>query len=84
MASAPGPIPPEDRTADRALVLALATFVLLTPPAIAIFDVPVSVLGVPLLHIYAFGVWIVAIAVGGALAVRLMRRGMDDPRAGGN
>jgi hypothetical protein len=74
MALRPGSLTPESRLADRALVLAIATFVLLTPPMIAVFDLSVAVFGIPLLHLYAFGVWIAAIVIGGVISRRLMRR----------
>ena len=61
----------EGRLAERALVLTLLTFILLTPPILLIFDVPVLVFGIPLLHIYSFAVWLVAIAFGGWLASRM-------------
>jgi hypothetical protein len=75
------PLTPDSRLADKALVLAIATLVLLTPPVIAIFDVSVLVFGIPLLHAYAFTVWLGAIAAGGVVARRLMRRETDAPPA---
>jgi hypothetical protein len=77
------PPAPDGRTSDKALVLAVVTFALLTPPTIAIFDLPVSLFGIPLLHVYAFGVWIAAIIVGGIIARRLMREGADGPTSSG-
>lgn len=68
----------EGRLADRALVLTVATLFLLTPPILGIFDVPVLVFGIPLLHVYSFGVWLVAIAFGGWLAMRMNARGGDE------
>ncbi len=64
---------------ERAFVLAVATLVLLTPPVLSIFDVPVTILGIPLLHIYSFAVWLVAIVLGGIIAGRLRE---DSPPAG--
>lgn len=61
----------EGRLADRALALAAVALVLLTPPIIGIFDVPTLVFGVPLLHVYSYAVWLVAIACGAWLATRL-------------
>lgn len=65
-----GPVEPrrEGRYADRALVLTVATLILLTPPILSIFDVPVTILGVPLLHVYSFAVWLAAIGCGFLLA----------------
>ena len=64
------------RLAERALVLTVATLILLTPPILTIFDVPLTVIGIPLLQVYCFAVWLAAIALGGWLANR-----MDTPRA---
>lgn len=61
----------EGRLADRALVLMVATLLLLTPPLLEIFDRPVLLLGIPLLHIYSYGVWLAAIVCGAWLAGRL-------------
>lgn len=73
----------EGRLADRALVLTVAAFFLLTPPILGIFDVPVLIFGVPLLHIYSFGVWLAAIVCGGWLATRMnAREGEDGADAG--
>lgn len=53
---------------ERAFVLTVVTLVLLTPPALLIFDTPVTILGIPLLHIYSFAVWLGAIGFGAILA----------------
>jgi hypothetical protein len=66
-----GPGAPQERMAERALVLTVATFFLLTPPLLAIFDVPVLVFGIPLLHVYCFVTWLAAIGLGGLLARRM-------------
>jgi hypothetical protein len=52
------------RFADRALVLTFATLIFLTPPILSIFDTPVLIFGVPLLHVYSFAVWLAAIGCG--------------------
>lgn len=70
----------EGRLADRTFVLTVATFILLTPPIIGIFDVPVLVFGIPLLHVYCFAVWLVAILAGARLAARLGRETEEGPR----
>jgi uncharacterized membrane protein YdjX (TVP38/TMEM64 family) len=68
--------PVEGRLTDGAFVLAVLAFILLTPPIIVIFNVPVFVFGVPLLHVYSFGVWLAAIVAGGVLSTRIARRGL--------
>ncbi len=67
--------PSRARLTDRSFVLALLTLVLLTPPIITIFDVPIFIFGVPLLHVYCFGLWLAAIIVGGILSARIAARG---------
>jgi hypothetical protein len=62
---------PEGRLSDRAFVLTVTTLILLTPPIVVIFDVPVLILGIPLLHVYCFAVWLAAIVAGGVLATRM-------------
>ncbi len=78
--------PPEARLTDRAFVLPLLTLVLLTPPIVTIFDVPIFFFGIPLLHIYCFGLWLAAIAAGGILSSRIAGRRaarVAPPRSGG-
>ena len=57
---------------DRAFVLPVVAFFLLTPPILVIFNSPALVFGIPLLHVYCFAVWLVAIACGGWLARRMI------------
>ncbi|MCB1490117.1 MAG: hypothetical protein KDJ86_03975 [Bauldia sp.] len=78
--------PPEARLTDRAFVLPALTLILLTPPIVTIFDVPVFVFGIPLLHIYCFGLWLAAIIAGGLLSRHMAGRGRDrtDEAAPGN
>jgi len=66
-------MPGRGRLVERSFVLTLLTLVLLTPPIIAIFNVPVLILGVPLLHLYCFAVWLLAIVAGARLAAALRR-----------
>lgn len=61
----------EGQLADRALALTVLALLLLTPPILTIFDVPVLVFGIPLLHIYCYSVWLLAIVAGAWLATRL-------------
>jgi hypothetical protein len=46
---------------------------------VTIFDLPVFVYGIPLLHVYCFAVWLVAIAIGGYLATRMNEDSPDFP-----
>jgi hypothetical protein len=65
----PAEAKPEGRLAERALALTVAALVLLTPPILTIFAVPVTIVGIPLLYVYCFAIWLVAIALGGRLAM---------------
>jgi hypothetical protein len=71
MLDGPANARPEGRLAERALVLTVVTLVLLTPPILTIFDVATTVAGIPLLHVYCFAVWLLAIILGGRLATRM-------------
>jgi hypothetical protein len=63
------------RLTDRAFVLPVVAFFLLTPPILSIFNAPTLVFGIPLLHVYCFAVWLIAIACGGWLARRMIAEG---------
>ena len=60
------------RLTDRAFVLPVVAFFLLTPPIFSIFNAPKLVFGIPLLHVYCFAVWLIVIACGGWLARRMI------------
>ncbi len=59
------------RLSDRALAIPLVGFVLLMPPLLPLFARSVSVLGVPLLVVYVFGVWLLLILAGRWAALAL-------------
>jgi hypothetical protein len=71
----PIPVRSGGRLADRAFVLPVAAFFLLTPPILSIFNQPALVFGIPLLHVYCFAVWLIAIAFGGWLSRRMIAGG---------
>lgn len=64
----------------RDAILAVTVFgaLLLLPPVLPFFDRTVSVLGMPLIVVYVFGVWIALIVAAWALSRRLP----ELPRAG--
>ena len=75
------PVRTGGRLADRAFVLPVVAFLLLTPPILGIFNAPALVFGIPLLHVYCFAVWLGAIACGGWLASRMVAEG-EEPDSG--
>lgn len=64
-------MPSIERLVDRAGVLTVIAFLLLSPPILTIFAQGRTVAGIPLLPLYAFGAWLIVIAAGGVLAHRL-------------
>jgi hypothetical protein len=64
-------MPSHQRTRDAALVLPILGAFLLISPAAAIFNSTTTVLGLPLVVLYVFGVWLGLILAAVALARRL-------------
>jgi hypothetical protein len=64
VAPRPPPVPTEreGRARDAAVLLPLLGLFLLMPPIIALFAQPVTVVGVPLIVAYVFGVWLALVA----------------------
>ena len=66
----------------RQIVLCLPLFglILFLPPAIRVFAVPATIMGVPLIVIYVFGIW-AALIIGAAIFARHLGRGdvIDHP-----
>lgn len=69
-----------ERLRDRALAIPVAAFVALTPPIVVAFGQGGVVFGAPLLYIYVFLVWLLAI-VAGAWAARRLAQYDDQPEA---
>ena len=67
-----------DRTNERLVALFLLGSILLLPPVLLVFNRPVRVLGVPLLHLYIFAAWVALIALA-ALIVRRIDPEPADP-----
>lgn len=57
---------------DRSSILVMVGVILLMPPAVGVFDLPVGIGGIPLALIYLFGVWAALIAGAALLAGRLL------------
>lgn len=64
-------MPNQHRTRDAALILPILGAFLLISPAAAVFDSTTTVLGLPLVVLYVFGVWLGLIVAAVALARRL-------------
>ena len=60
-----------DRLGDRACFLALLTFLLLSPPVLTLFGTGSRIFDVPVLVVYCFVVWLVAILAGRRISVSL-------------
>ena len=60
------------RIRDAAAVLPLGGVLLFTPPFMRVFDQPISLLGVPLLHVSLFTLWLVGLGLTAWLARRLV------------
>lgn len=71
----PDPLPPgrARRLGDMAALLPAAFVLLILPPYIRVFDTDATLAGLPLLHVYVFGLWAAAILASGLLAGRLAR-----------
>lgn len=50
------------RIGERLALLFIVGALLLNFPVLAIFNLPVTVWGVPILYLYLFGVWVLGIA----------------------
>lgn len=75
-----------DGVSDLKWALPVTLVILLMPPVLLLFDRPVLIGGIPLLHAYLFLVWMVFIAATAWLARRLARAGEGGgppPRDGG-
>jgi peptidoglycan/LPS O-acetylase OafA/YrhL len=67
---------PRDFTAQRLTALAALGALLLTPPLIWLVDHPARIAGVPVLYLWAFGVWALLI---GLMALVVERRSPAPP-----
>jgi hypothetical protein len=60
-----------DRAQEQLVALFVFGAVLLLPPLLVIFNQPVRVLGVPVLYLYLFLVWVAVIGLAAAVARRI-------------
>jgi hypothetical protein len=71
---------PERRaTQDVAAILPFGLAVMVLPPVILVFATPVTVFGLPLILLYVFGIWALAI-----LSAFLLARRLADPERPGS
>lgn len=70
------------RQKARDAILAVTIFgsLLLLPPVLPYFDREISVLGMPLIVVYVFGVWLALIGAAWALSRRLPANGTRAPQ----
>ena len=61
-------MPKPGRTRERFIALFFLGVLLLAPPLLAVFNIPVRILGVPALYLYLFVAWVLLIALS-ALAI---------------
>jgi hypothetical protein len=69
------------RQKARDAILAVTVFgsLLLLPPILPFFDRHVSVLGMPLIVVYVFGIWLALIGLAWLLSRRLPANGTREP-----
>src|SRR3546814_3792157 len=65
------PVTAPERLNDRAFVLAVGSFLALTPPFLLPFSRAATLFGVPSLPVYCFAAWLVVIAIGDRKTTRL-------------
>lgn len=62
-----------NRLKERAIMLPVLAFLLLTPPILLIFNSATLIFGIPLLYIYAFSVWGILMITGMLLTKSLQK-----------
>lgn len=67
---------------DLKWAVPVAMVFLLMPPMLTVFDHPVLIFGIPLLHVYLFAVWFAGIAATAFLTRRLGGPDGGPPRDG--
>ena len=64
---------------DRALILPLVGFILLTPPVAGIFQLETKIAGMPFTALYLFAIW--AMLIAGAAVLSRQLRDHNEPKA---
>lgn len=64
-------MPRSGSVVDRAVVVTIFGLFALMPPILTIFDREVAVFGIPLLHLYCFGLWLLLIVASAWISAQL-------------
>ncbi len=67
--------------AERLIGLFLIGAIGFSPPVMSLVNKPVLVVGVPLLYLYLFGLWILLVALAGIVVTQLVPADEPPPRA---
>ncbi len=62
------------RVKERAFILPIIAFILLTPPILLVFNSKYFFYSVPIVYIYSFFVWIILIILGAILSSKLQTK----------
>lgn len=77
MPSVRDPVARQSRSKEAALVIPFFGLFLLLPPLLSLFDGASTILGIPVLYVYVFGVWFGLVIAGMWLARRLEAEEQD-------
>ena len=70
-----------NRSREAAVVIPAFGLFLLLPPIMSLFDTPSTLMGIPILHIYVFSVWLGLVIAGFWLSRRLAQDAETTPEA---
>lgn len=73
-------MPDRRKLENAALVVPVFGAVLMVPPLISVFDVPVTIFGAPLETVYLFAVWVALIGITALLSRRMKDTSLEDPQ----
>lgn len=70
--------------AERLVGLFLIGAAAFSPPVLTLFNKPLLVVGIPLLYLYLFALWIVLVVLAGVVVTQLVPNGEPKPPAPAN